>query len=1694
MELKRKSFDWQRRLWAIALAAVLVCIPMAGNAGASMIVGDVAIPDEAAPKPTVTIQGNVVVDKNKATGFYELALCVKTARDITDETGKLVSEEEYAKAMEEAEKAGNADAVSQKYKIKNYPFQSAAAAVHINLDALTAVTWGEGKPIYNTWMPTGSAGIAGGYEGGVEDYPRGIDLSNPDQPNIITDLSGIIKGNAVAVRLDSAGPDEITNTTALIESYDKENKTALLTLTANSTTTSNVIYNQSTPVVVVRFAYDLNRFRNTNVEADDTNFWVGLDRNDPTDNTIYNTNKAPLTYLAEGDYGVGSERYAKSDAQANESSVSQVIWYAQNMIDDNEHQQESDFYYYLGAETRDNNGAQVYQVLDGANAVPTSLTVPKTVGLTALAKKNADYPIADDPQPTGADYSFFQNLLTLKEKTLRLELVNAETYRKATGSGGTTILFYDWDDSLIGSLVVDKGDVRADVEKYIEENLVHPALRPDKVLADMGGRLPDDYDYDGSDSAQAYKELVTSLARDHTYRGKYPYTVGGDDALAVDDGEDYPLTNKLDYVFTKRVNTAAEQTVTGANGAAVTDTYVLPHKLTDKGMEDAALYPYVYGWAVVEDTTHTSSWKVMYDAKKIEDTWTTIGVGELSNVTPAYYDNGGTAVKGIPNTATATTVLTAPQFLADADERWIDASAEGQDGVEYTTKYAYSLASNGAEGYFRFMDFSNIDAELGRYQSVNGAGKDTIIVKAVYEPGNALIAGSYRIDHEPVYNKLNRFSANAGGAYSVELILERATDNLGPIQGVTRVRQPAVRQDTTIDQKWIQDNALGVDHNLSNASIATAKSLAETTYTKVDIDNGERIQFTLSLSARQNKVDYFIVEQYGYNFVSGGQRSVTNYSQVGTAVVVDNYNYFVEGDSDESDIYYDVKDYGDREGSHGFVLYGTLNSLMEYATLYNRGEITTQTKNQYLTYSNMQDANIRADKEGTLAEIPTETAIQNKLIAAAKECETAHYGEADFWNDELDCAELNYHQIQWYIIDGRLRTRTEADKELLAFCHLHEQCAALSSNKPRSWEDLVNAVTDGTPNLIDQLTLTEVETLTHLRSNTGGSQFTSVAAFKEKFVAAMNAGNKNWVDIQKHILNNEGDVDTYWWFDGSTSNPAPTSLTALGERAWYAIEAHEYPDGESRKTKAKLESARATFTANAAAAENKATTAWINMTGNLVKDHHEERDPSSEDEEYIYTYDKFSTFEEFRDAYLAVLTKANAKGYSYGTGQNAPSWEGIQHAILHPLEETYNNEPDDPTDWDFWWKDGKTPLKITSISTLLKAAQYINSGTEDEKVMGEEAMAKVTVEMLEAEPFWLRSTRDGVRWTEAPGDKITDEALQELIIAAQEAGATDWDTLQYYLVNQEIKENRADMIKETTYYWWRNGGQGTEVNFSTSNLNVIISRLQEAVLRGNVFGDPKAKQSVADKIDGGTFYKLTHLTKTDPRKQVPEVTTVADMTWWYTDVNELLDKIGAMTTFMQQQQSITDPYTLPSVLWYQAQYWILNGTYIESSSPEYAELQADDGYWWYDKEAKPEPPPPPGEDYTEAEKAADKALMADVLDQLNTGNLAKLATAKYNKLQIFDSYNQITPTAANFLKILQNLYLEPELDNYMENGKYVITWAQLEYYVETAVVNGKGKYTKAGTLVSTSDAVYGLLNEFGWQEQDFPPDAIKRTL
>lgn len=98
-----------------------------------------------------------------------------------------------------------------------------------------------------------------------------------------------------------------------------------------------------------------------------------------------------------------------------------------------------------------------------------------------------------------------------------------------------TILFFDWDDSLIGAVTAGRGEegMNKTVSEYVRATMVHPDLRDN--------------------------ENYESLERSDTYRGEYPESGpdGGTPTAksgkygdgAEEPGSKYPITNKLDYVF-----------------------------------------------------------------------------------------------------------------------------------------------------------------------------------------------------------------------------------------------------------------------------------------------------------------------------------------------------------------------------------------------------------------------------------------------------------------------------------------------------------------------------------------------------------------------------------------------------------------------------------------------------------------------------------------------------------------------------------------------------------------------------------------------------------------------------------------------------------------------------------------------------------------------------------------------------------------------------------------------------------------------------------------------------------------------------------------------------------------------------------------------------------------------------------------
>lgn len=1520
------------RRWGVrALTLALACALLAGLGISALAFGE---PDQGevvnpvTPQPTVTIQGNLVTENGKPTGFYELALCVQSGYDyrrITpqDDDKDVISKEDYA-LLSGDEQAG--------YAPYYYPFRTVSAAMYINTDVLTPVSWDLSSVRYESFDGAKYDQLDDAYPRGIDPDPavQGYDMDQKEAfPDITTANLDRLEGLPVSVALDVEGDTRMTTVEGMAQHYDEENHAALITLSAHAPDNYSVTLRQSTPVVVARFAYDLKRFSATKVldtgDSDSTEaqrnsltgkpsedgFWMGWDKT--SWESVYSA-KAPLTWLGQSETTTAQD-FTKSDAMIAETAGHQSVWVHMGTGAADAAQQDTYFYYYLAADgtAPQISGTESVLVAAGGDApesVP-GVAIPKTAGERVLTPGESEYNEQTLPEPP--EYNFFDNLLTLGKKTLVLELVNQPSFRKPTGGyGGNQILFYDWDDKLIGALIVGDGDVRAQVNAYVEQNFIHPDLRAGEVLSDdLGGELPD-FTADTTD----YTDLVSSLDRDYTYRGKYAYQVGGDNtAEGRADGPEYPLTNKLDYVFTKRVNTVVTQTDDDGNETR----YVHPYTLDDPALAetDAALYPYVYGWAVVEDTAGNGrvdasgdadgTWKTMHDAAKLEDTWTTFGTGELSGMKRADMAKSLSAFTADPAAA-----YSAPAFLAESDPTWTDGTHTGAND------YLYQLS--GESGYLRFADFSDITAEMARCQD-----KNTLIVKAVYEEGAALLSGrNYTLVTEPAYSKWNTKSAAAGGSYKAQLTMERSYNDGGTVKGTTRVRTPAIRQDNTIDYKWLSDEERDVLNDMDNADLETARGETETMFTKVDYDNGESVTFSLALSARHNRVDYRLTEQYGLNFVFGTQRSDANTDILNTSsdqFVLDNYNYTGASIGDNLDDYYDC-DFATKDGSRGFVLLGTLGHFLEQATRVNHGEMTQLDYNDAVTFEIAQDANLRMDRAGTQPVYANNDTLRDAFLAAAKKCEEHKSDPAyDCWEENLDCAKLTYHQAQLFLLDYQadpacdIRTVSAADGETLPFCHYHVSCTGGHVPvPPRTWGELTakmqeyreagSGTDDGKNALADlsALDLNTLNTMTNLRT-TDGARFSSASDFITALLAAEKALTDkslpvNWVNLQYTLIHKTpgDDEDTmkteaqtnYWWYSGANAAPRVNDFAALLAAAATARTPTTLPDGTSGfLPQSALAAAQFPAEAEAYLTSSSPTraqrNAWVTLTDNLVPSH-TETDEGEGDERYVeYATEKFRDMAEF----LAAFNEAYDKVPEPKPADARAWWDAIQTAILQkekPDDDLGAHNGDETT--KFWWRGGNTPFKITNLTTLVEAARRLNAGDTEsaEYQAAQKEWDRLTVAEIEGaeisqslrwkgdddlHPMYPYAAADAAadvfnKLSGADEDTRKAAVLTQLKSAVQrfdtaaadnpELGLT-WGTIQYLLLNTGPVPEISVINAQAIYYWWRNGAtSGTSISLLSNakqfSLDANMQTLIEATYRAD-FNDPGVIHSLLAVADGG---------------------------------------------------------------------------------------------------------------------------------------------------------------------------------------------------------------------------------------------------
>ena len=307
---------------------------------------------------------------------------------------------------------------------------------------------------------------------------------------------------------------------------------------------------------------------------------------------------------------------------------------------------------------------------------------------------------------------------------------------KATGglklSDIFVILFYDWDDTLLGTLTTGVGvDATEAVNNYVEAKFIHPDLRTTAAS-------PPDYTTLAATGVDDWKE------RQWSYRGEFPYTgpnatnptePGGPGSIPeeIDDGSgtgtmmtnpnagsNYPLTNKLDYTFA--------------------------------GKDIDPDHPFSNGWTQVTpksvnyDATKYPS-TLMYNAqpKAMADAWTALSTSETFD--RVKFNSAGVIID--PDTGAVAASQNLPTYIS--------------------------------------YDFSDVKAE----DLANSDGN--LYVKAVYKPGEKL--NYYLEEGYTIVPPLETtvLSSIAGTMIYSIMVKYRRINNIG--YGVTRIHKPGIQME-----------------------------------------------------------------------------------------------------------------------------------------------------------------------------------------------------------------------------------------------------------------------------------------------------------------------------------------------------------------------------------------------------------------------------------------------------------------------------------------------------------------------------------------------------------------------------------------------------------------------------------------------------------------------------------------------------------------------------------------------------------------------------------------------------------------------------------------------------------------------------------------------------------------------------------
>lgn len=1588
----RRFRSGARRSLAAALCLALV-LPMtasfAANTQLSPIQAKQATADEF---PHIEVEGNFVRDEfGFLTGYYELGLRVRTPATGTF-TGLSVALQYDASILtpvDWSETGADVTIENKEYYEVQLPTQKLASIS-------TAAAHG-GIPAAQGGSGTGSSGIGGSGIGG-----SGTGSSGTGSSGTTTTTAGkkalmsfaVNSYDPVAFPGDTSDPDVTPDATTLAVVRFRVSKAVMDNISITKTSTGDYEVKCGKDVVT-----DIDSLLNACAKVLTSGTWTG---------------EALVGFTPDADIKKAGDESYNADAQM-------ALDYRGGFetVNGTAYMNE---YYHVPEYRSDNAGtydANVQETIEGKNY--TFNIKPKTVNNLVLA---VDPTVTDTATAWGTGkFSYITNLIENKhdkyvkndENYITFPVVSKRSFMAQGDQLGnlTTIVYVDWDNTLLGTQVVPKNvDIRQLVSDHVAEHFIyHDDINTAYGSNDLNNPL------EGNPADP--KALVSSLKRIDNYRGKYtangPATESTTDSTVVTDGGSYPLTNKLDYVFLKRpmTHTNAFDEVTNPKPDpddhtkypdGVTDTQYIADLAAYQAAYDAwywgktewsqqvddagdlvwdAERPYAYGWAECTIDNY-------------EDVWTTLGMGELGSTAATTETGANEATKGY--------------------------SGANNGGYKAIPSTSIASVTYDGDADFAFADLSK------------GFNKSMVFLKAIYEPGEGLLTRniSYRLIQKPYYNKFNNLAADNGGAYSISVVYERAAeDTSGILHGVARVRDAVARQDTTTDLRWEESTTPLVNHNLTNPTWSeTYENKNKTAYTKLDVSNSEEIVLEMAYSARQNKVDFFLRENYGTNFVAAGARTDSNSSRDFEEYAADNYNYYVNDTGKVPSTYYAPTAYGDRAGTYGFVLFGTLNYLMEQATGYARN--TVASNDFYDTVANtLADANLMDSSGNPITSYSDITATMEVLKNAALAAE-AHKGaadEADYWNAERDCAELTYHQLQHYMNGAGLLSRTTADdaSHKIKWCHLHTDCAALLSGKPLTWADLIQTAKNKNSTNIEKLTVQEIETNFHLRTDGAGSTGWTPTNFAaqvidavEKLMDAVNGpgiaqADITWDQVQYYIdkgvadqsasdMNDYG-ADHYWWYDGKGLDDDLAAGETVFDRVKLAADAaHATPNitltmpddiTPVAERKAKLNLIKDEFPADA----NEPGENWIKFTENLTAG----QDPSDAGKVVAFTnFDDFVT--QFVDAVHTTTTSA--------------TWTDIQAQII--------GEPTPAV--DYWWHNGG--VNVTDLASLLKAAKK-----------GGDAWSGVDFNKFDGLNLSMAADLKGTAI-----DSSNYAAVKAAIAAYANTQNMDltndaWDAVQYYIIHNEYKGPYLSV--EKGYYWWKAGGSKPALTFTPTGENnegkadKMAELLSEACYRIKFNGYDASDWNALTETDLKTGRLVKSQNGGETKLEDLGQLTAADLTTVINAVEGLFataNGTGVATPYPSPVP--TKPYT--PISWTSIQAAILNDS---ASNPE---------YWWKKLDKKGNTP--------QVDFSALSGALATYVSSRDPDDLQALKDAfTLDKAQNmgFIDYN-----SGGVVDQSRVDYINDNWDNYIDGAdgdafdSLPLTWQQLEFMIVSEDVWG----------------------------------------